>query len=85
MMVAFQSGLNKIEMLSYVISIHSHPTTATLTSSETQMYTATKAVIRANRVLKAKSTLKARAFSKAVQIEANESAQNRSMWAQLKQ
>ena len=48
------------------------------------MYTATKAVIRANRVLKAKSTLKARALSKAIQIEAHETAQNRSMWVQLK-
>lgn len=71
-------------MLSYLISIHSRHHTARLTSSETQMYTATKAVIRANRTLKAKNTLKARAFSKAVQIEAHESSQNRSMWTQLK-
>ena len=71
-------------MLSSLISIHSRHHTARLTSSETQMYTATKAVIRANRVLKAKSTLKARALSKAVQIEAHESSQNRSMWVQLK-
>jgi hypothetical protein len=49
------------------------------------MYTATKAVIRANRALKAKTTLKTRALAKAIQIEAHEAAQNRTMWAQLKQ
>ena len=48
------------------------------------MYTATKAVIRANRALKAKATLKARALTKATQIEARETAQNRTMWIQLK-
>jgi hypothetical protein len=49
------------------------------------MYTATKAVIRANRALKAKTTLKDRALTKAIQIEAREAAQHRTMWAQLKQ
>jgi hypothetical protein len=43
------------------------------------MYTATKAVIRANRALKT------RALAKAIQIEAHEAAQNRTMWTQLKQ
>jgi hypothetical protein len=48
------------------------------------MYTATKAVIRADRALRAKATLKARALTKAIQIEARETAQNRTMWIQLK-
>jgi hypothetical protein len=49
------------------------------------MYPATKAVIRARTALKAKITLKARALSKAIQIETREAAQNRPMWAQLNQ
>ena len=54
-------------------------------TSENQMYPATKAVIRARIALTAKMTLKDRALSRAVQIEARESAQNRTMWTLLKQ
>jgi hypothetical protein len=49
------------------------------------MYTTTKAAIRARIAMTAKMTLKDRALTKALQIEAREAAQNRTMWTQLKQ